>query len=250
MDGTRENSARRADQASRRASSGPAVGHSRAGKGRLAVTSRLSCPSQHGALQTLSSPRRCRKAQRGYSCSRQAGLRAHRSPLSSDRPVRPSAPAAPAWAPPQSSESLCLQPGRHCRNEARAPPGTLRSLGSPGVTWLPGPWWREASHPCRRSLLRSVLPSLQPESQSSSPAWSPGGAASCVLGPRVGRGQGRSSLAMASSRMSGGRNSRPRRYSSSPWRQAGRDDQIPPPGPLGEAPGQPGASERQGQRGF
>ena len=57
LDGTRENSARRAGQASRRASSGPAVGLSRAGKGRPAVTPRLSCqggrssPFKHSAVQ-------------------------------------------------------------------------------------------------------------------------------------------------------------------------------------------------------
>lgn len=165
---------------------------------------------------------------------------------SADRPVRLTAPSAPALAPPQSPQSLCLQPGRHSRSEARAPQGPRR----PGVTWRPGTGWREASHPGGGGLLPSGLPSLQPESQSSSPDRSPGGAASWALGPGVGGGQGCSSLAVVSSRMSGGRNSRPRRYSSSPWREAGRDDQIPRPGPPGEAPGRPGASGKQGQRGF
>ena len=55
LDGTRENSARHAGQASWRASSGPAVGLSRAGKGRPTVTPRFSCqggrssPFKHSA---------------------------------------------------------------------------------------------------------------------------------------------------------------------------------------------------------
>lgn len=137
------------------------------------VTHRLSCPSRHGALQALPSLISAEKHSVAAAAPARRVCRGPGAP-SADGPVRLSVPSAPVLAPPQCPQSLCLQPGCHSRSEARAPQGPCR----PGVTWLPGTGWREASHPGGGGPLPSGLPGLQPESQSSSPSRSPGGAAS------------------------------------------------------------------------
>lgn len=174
LDGTQENSARRAGQASQRASSGPAVGLSRAGKGRRTVTPRLSCPSQHGA---------CRCCRRLVSAEKHSMAAAAPARRVCGRTGAPSAHTGRC-----ASQHLLHPPGPHpsplgpsaCSLDATAgvKPERPRGPCRPGVTRLPGPWWWEASHPCGESPLCSVLPGLQPELQSSSPARSPGGAVS------------------------------------------------------------------------
>ena len=165
-------------------------------------------------------------------------------------PHLPRAPHQPLLSPAAPGpESLCLRSGPHSRSKARE---AKWAHGRPGVTWAQGTGWRDSSHPRGVNQHAYFCDPCSAARNSEQPAFLLGAqaeAASSALGTPelagLGGSQACSVLAMSTSRMSGDSNSRPCRYTSSPWKQAGHDDQVSSPWAPGEMPSQPGINEGQ-----